>query len=81
MEHGLTNDYLSETITDRNIIQMGQKLIVVADHTKFGRISTVFVVPIERVNTLVTTSETPVEFIQNLKDKGINVLLASELFP
>ena len=76
IEHGLTNDYLSETITDRNIIQMGQKLMVVADHTKFGRISTVFVVPIERVNTLVTTSETPVEFIQNLKEKGIDVLLA-----
>ena len=50
--------------------------MIVADHTKFDRISTVFVVPIERVNTLVTTSETPVEFIQNLKEKGINVLLA-----
>ena len=25
IEHGLTNDYLPETITDRNIMQMGQK--------------------------------------------------------
>src|SRR5512135_357793 len=43
---GLTNDYLPETLTDRAILNIGKQKIVVADHTKFGRTSTVKLVPI-----------------------------------
>ncbi|MCX8061716.1 MAG: DeoR/GlpR family DNA-binding transcription regulator, partial [Anaerolineales bacterium] len=34
LTHGLTNDYLPETMTDRAIIQIGRKVILVVDHTK-----------------------------------------------
>jgi DeoR/GlpR family transcriptional regulator of sugar metabolism len=33
LEHGLTNDYLQETLTDRAILKSGQEVIIVADHT------------------------------------------------
>ncbi|MHC1783689.1 MAG: DeoR/GlpR family DNA-binding transcription regulator [Anaerolineaceae bacterium] len=76
LEQGLTNDYLPETMTDRTIMSIANELIVVADYTKCDRVATAFVAPIERVNTLVTTSETPSEFVETLIARGVNVLLA-----
>ena len=39
LEHGLTNDYLQETLTDRAILKIGHEIIIVADHTKVNRLS------------------------------------------
>lgn len=76
LDQGLTNDYLPETMTDRAIMAMGRKLMIVADHTKCERISTVFVSPIESIHTLITTRETSNGFIQSLNMKGVKVLIA-----
>lgn len=76
LEHGLTNDYLPETLTDRAILRCGREVILLADHTKFGRIAAAFVAPLESVHTLVTDSETPPEFLEALREKGIHVIVA-----
>jgi DeoR/GlpR family transcriptional regulator of sugar metabolism len=74
LEHGLTNDYLSETMTDRTIIQMGPKVIVVADHTKFGRISTVYVAPVEKVTTIITDNQIDPSFLELLKARNVETI-------
>ncbi|MRR32351.1 DeoR/GlpR transcriptional regulator, partial [bacterium] len=74
LEHGLTNDYLAETMTDRAIFQMGQKVLLVADHTKFGLVSMSFVAPVEIVNTIVTDTQVPAEFVDALRGKNIEVI-------
>jgi DeoR/GlpR family transcriptional regulator of sugar metabolism len=76
VEHGLTNDYVQETMTDRAILKIGQEVIVVADHTKCGRVSTAFVAPITAIHTLVTDAETPAEFANALREKGVRVITA-----
>jgi len=76
LEHGLTNEYLAETMTDRAILQMGQKVLLVADHTKFGLVSTSFVAPVDQVNTIVTGIQVPSEFVTALREKNIEVILA-----
>jgi DeoR/GlpR family transcriptional regulator of sugar metabolism len=76
VEHGLTNDYLPETMTDRAILARGGEVIIVADHTKFGRVSTAFVAPITVINKLVTNAEAPSDFIEALTAKGIEVIRA-----
>lgn len=76
LEQGLTNDYLPETMTDRAIMGMGSRVIIVADYTKCERVATAFVAPLENIDMLITSRETPPEFIQALIDKSINVLLA-----
>ncbi len=76
LDQGLTNDYLPETMTDRAIMGMGNELIVVADHTKCDRVSMVFVAPLSKVDTLITTRETSGMFLQSIRDRGIKVLLA-----
>lgn len=76
LEQGLTNDYLPETMTDRAIMGMGSRVIIVADYTKCERVATAYVAPLENIDMLITSKETPSDFIQALIDKGINVLLA-----
>ena len=75
-QHGLTNDYLPETMTDRAILKIGTQVIVAADHTKCGRVSTALVTPIEEVNTLVTDSAVSGEFVEQMQTAGVNVILA-----
>jgi DeoR/GlpR family transcriptional regulator of sugar metabolism len=76
VEQGLTNDYLPETMTDRAILARNGEKIVVADHTKCGRISTAFVAPITAIDKLVTDSQVPQDFVDALRAKGIEVLIA-----
>ncbi len=75
IERGLTNDYLPETITDRAILKAGQEVILVADHTKFGRVSTVHLAPISRIGTIVTDRETPSDLICKFAELNIRTLV------
>jgi DeoR family transcriptional regulator of aga operon len=75
-EAGMTNDYLPEVMTDRAIIEMAPELIVVADHTKFGKVASAYVAPVERVTTLVTNSETAPETLEQLRAMGVQVIVA-----
>jgi len=76
LEHGLTNDYLQETLTDRAILKIGREVIIVADHTKVNRISTVLLAPLDSMQTFVTDAKADRKFIQALKKQGINVIIA-----
>lgn len=74
-ERGLTNDYLPETLTDRAILNLGGEVIVVADHTKCGHISTVSLAPITSVSKLVTDSGISAEQTAALEEKGVEVII------
>jgi DeoR/GlpR family transcriptional regulator of sugar metabolism len=76
LKRGLTNDYLPETVTDRAILGLGGEVIIVADHTKCGCVSTASVAPITAIDKLVTDSETPPEFVEALRVEGIDVIVA-----
>lgn len=74
LEHGLTNDYLQETLTDRAILKSGREVIIVADHTKVNRVGTVLLAPLESMDTFVTDSKADKKFIQALKRRRIQVV-------
>jgi DeoR/GlpR family transcriptional regulator of sugar metabolism len=73
---GMTNDYLPEVMTDRAILQMADELIVVADHTKLGRVAPVLVAPVERMRILVTDVHADPESVERCRALGIRVLTA-----
>jgi DeoR/GlpR family transcriptional regulator of sugar metabolism len=73
---GLTNDYLPEVITDRTIINRAREVIVLADHTKIGKISSAFVAPLIRINTFITDSQADAEILAEMRALGVNVLIA-----
>jgi DeoR family transcriptional regulator, aga operon transcriptional repressor len=76
LEHGLTNDYLQETLTDRAILKIGREVLIVADHTKVNRVATVLLAPLKSMQTLVTDSNADKKFVQALKKQGITVIVA-----
>lgn len=75
LEHGLTNDYLPETQTDRAILKVGREVILVADHSKINRVSTTFLAPLTDIHKLVTDKQTPRAFISALKAQGVNAIV------
>src|SRR5512142_3335697 len=76
LEHGLTNDYLQETLTDRAILKIGREVIIVADYTKINRVSTALLAPLRGIHTLVTDSKADKKFIQAVKKQGLAVVIA-----
>jgi DeoR/GlpR family transcriptional regulator of sugar metabolism len=76
LEHGLTNDYLPETLTDRAILRCGREIIIVADHTKLGCVSAAFLAPLSSIHKVVTDQDADLEFINALQEKGIQVITA-----
>ena len=76
LEHGFTNDYLQETLTDRAILKSGREVIMVADHTKVNRVSTVLLAPLNSIHTFVTDLGVDKKFVQALKQQNIQVVIA-----
>jgi len=76
VREGLSNDYLPEVMTDRTIINLCPELIIVADHTKFGKTASAFLAPINRISKLITDSNTDPHILEQLRSNGITVLIA-----
>ena len=76
LEHGLTNDYLQETLTDRAILKIGREVVIVADYSKINRVSTALLAPLSTMHTFVTDTKADKKFIQALKKQGIQVVIA-----
>jgi len=75
LEHGLTHEYLPETMTDRAILKAGTEIIVLADHTKFGRAATALLAPLESIHTIVTDRLTPPDFLDAVRALSLRVVL------
>ncbi len=76
LEQGLTNDYLAEASSDRAIIRAGRELVVVADHSKLGRVSSGFVAPLSALHTLVTDDQVRPDMVKSLKERKVRVIVA-----
>lgn len=73
LDEGLTNNYLEESLVDREILRIASETILLADHSKCGRVSTVFVAPLDAVDLLITDDQTPADFVDALRACGIDV--------
>lgn len=73
---GLTNDYLPEVSTDRVIIQSAPEVILVADHSKFGKVCAALVAPMTAIHTLVTDAGIDDRTLASLRQTVRSILLA-----
>jgi DeoR/GlpR family transcriptional regulator of sugar metabolism len=76
VKQGFTSDFLPETMTDRAILTIAPQVIIVADHSKFNRVSSVFVAPITAANTIITDSGISSELETEMAEQGIEVVTA-----
>jgi DeoR/GlpR family transcriptional regulator of sugar metabolism len=76
VSHGLTEFNFDEAGTKRTMIERARQAIVVADHTKFGKIMLTQVAPLSDVSLLITGSELDEEQKHKLEEAGVSLLLA-----
>jgi DeoR family transcriptional regulator of aga operon len=76
LEHGLTHSQLVEVSTDRAFINACTRTILLADHTKFGKVAAAVVVPLSQVDVIVTGCDLAPEFVQGLRQLNVQVILA-----
>lgn len=75
-EDGAMNVNLLAISTKRALVDISQQVIVVADHSKFGRRSLAAIAATEEIDVLVTDSKTGDAALQPFRDAGVTVLVA-----
>lgn len=76
LQHGLTHSQLVEVSTDRAFASAATQTIVLADHTKFGKVASALVMPLEKVDIIVTDRDLQADMLEGLRAKGLQVILA-----
>ncbi len=77
IDRGITTTVYQECAINQAMIENTQgKVIVIADHTKLGRISNFVSAPLNAIDILITDTQCPAEFRSELESRGITVILA-----
>ncbi|ONK09639.1 DeoR/GlpR family DNA-binding transcription regulator [Streptomyces sp. MP131-18] len=75
-ERGLTFFDIEEAEVRRAMLEIAEKVIVVMDHTKFGRTETISVARLDQVDVLVTDAEPPPPYARLCRDSGVELVIA-----
>jgi len=73
---GVSNSHGLLIEIQRAMINAAQRVIFCFDHTKFGRQSVLPLCELDCIDTVVTDSKAPMELVKQLRDKGIEVVVA-----
>ncbi|MDC7120666.1 DeoR/GlpR family DNA-binding transcription regulator [Cellulomonas fimi] len=76
VEHGLTTPDLAEAAVKRALVTNARRTVVLADHTKLGRVDFAHVVPLSAVDTLVTDTGAEPELVDEIEAAGTRVVRA-----
>jgi DeoR family fructose operon transcriptional repressor len=74
--HGFSTPDEAEAAVKRAMARAGQKVVVLADSSKFGREHLFRFAAVEDVDLLVTDDDAPVDVVAELEQRGLEVLIA-----
>jgi DeoR/GlpR family transcriptional regulator of sugar metabolism len=72
---GLTTPNVAEAETDGTLIEMAQKVVVVADHSKLGVIALAKIAPIATVDILITDEKADAEVLREIELLGVQIMV------
>jgi DeoR/GlpR family transcriptional regulator of sugar metabolism len=75
-ESGLSNNNTLIVSSECRMITASRRVIIVADHTKFGRKALVHLASLEEADTIVTDFDVAPEFQELVRAKGIELVMA-----
>ena len=75
-EAGLSNNNTLVVGSEQKMIEVASRVIIVADHTKFGRGGMIPVAPLTAAQIVVSDAQLGPEYVAMLRENGIEVLLA-----
>jgi len=73
VDYGFSADDMAEVRSDQVLLSVAREVTVLADHTKFGKIATMRVAPIKRVQRVITDGGVAEDQVATLRDQGIAV--------
>ncbi len=73
--YGISAENLAESRSDQMLMSSSREVIVLADHSKFGRVATVRVAPIKELGRVITTRGLDLASIASLQEQGLVVEL------
>ncbi|MBC7220283.1 DeoR/GlpR transcriptional regulator [Candidatus Bipolaricaulota bacterium] len=76
LEHGITIPSLEEAETAGEIARHALRLVVVADHTKFGLVTLGKIAGVEDADTVITDPGADPAFLDSLRERGVEVVTA-----
>jgi DeoR family transcriptional regulator of aga operon len=76
LEHGLTTTDLEEAILNKKMIKAVQKVIVLADSSKFGKKSFGKICGLDQIHEIITDSKISSVTVNKLKEIGVTVTIA-----
>lgn len=76
-EHGLSTGNMIEAQTKLRLLSIGERIIGVSDHTKFGRVAFCRLGPVDALDVLVTDSLAPAGDLERIRDLGVEVIVAA----
>lgn len=77
LEYGLTTSNLEEATLNQKMIASANKLIVLADSSKFGKRSFAKICALDKVDLIITDSGISTQMLKNIEEKGVSVTIAS----
>ena len=75
-ESGFTNNNTLVVGSEQKMIEVTGRLIIVADHTKFGRGGMIPVAPLTAAHLVVSDAGLASNYVEMLRNNGVEVLLA-----
>ena len=72
-DYGLSAENFAESRSDQTLMNSAREVIVLADHTKFGRVAMVRVSPLTRIRRIITGTETSTDDIRHLDEHGVTI--------
>ena len=73
---GFSNNNTLVVGSEQKMIEVAGKVIIVADHTKFGRGGMIPVAPLNAADIVITDSGIAAEYVELLRANGIQVIVA-----
>jgi len=70
----LTNEDPLLIQSERAMVKHTEKLVILADESKFGTIGGITLFPVEEVSTIITTTDADPELVSQLREKSIEII-------
>ena len=74
-EKGITDFRMEESSVINAMIRSSRKAVIVADHSKFDRVSCVNVCPLDKLHHIITDSGVDQETIRKYEEAGVSIII------
>lgn len=78
IKDGLTDFNVYEVELKRKMVSKSKKIIALLDHSKLGYTSTTQFASVEDIDVIITDDETPPQTVEDIKNSGIEVIVAGK---